>query len=154
MTATWRRPFENDGVRGHVGVLRGLRSARCESPPARASWTRLLGGIATLVTHNYVLVETAALLQHRLGLPAARAFHEDVVPLLRIDWVSEQRHKAGMEAVLAAARKRLSLVDCVSFQTMRDLGIRTAFCFDDHFREQGSKRSNARWPGGGSYMSM
>jgi len=30
------------------------------------------------------------------------------------------------------------LVDCVSFQTMRARGVRTAFCFDAHFREQGS----------------
>jgi predicted nucleic acid-binding protein len=42
-----------------------------------------------------------------------------------------------MEAVLAATRKKLSLVDCASFQTMRELGVRSVFCFDSHFREQG-----------------
>jgi uncharacterized protein len=42
-----------------------------------------------------------------------------------------------MEAVLAASRKKLSLVDCVSFQWMRHAGRRMAFCFDTHFREQG-----------------
>jgi predicted nucleic acid-binding protein len=104
---------------------------------AREIWAQLLDDATNLVTNNYVLVETIALLQHRLGLAATRAFHEDVVPVLSIDWVSEQRHKAGMEAALAAARKKLSLVDCVSFQTMRELGLRTAFCFDNHFREQG-----------------
>jgi uncharacterized protein len=31
----------------------------------------------------------------------------------------------------------LSLVDCISFQTMRVYGAQTAFCFDPHFREQG-----------------
>jgi len=41
------------------------------------------------------------------------------------------------QAVLSANRKKLSLVDCVSFQVMRETGIRTAFCFDEHFREQG-----------------
>jgi len=60
-----------------------------------------------------------------------------VTPLLQVDWVTEERHRTGMEAVLAAARKKLSLVDCVSFQTMRTRGVRTAFCFDAHFREQG-----------------
>jgi len=104
---------------------------------ARDTFARLLGDSTILITHNYVLVETAALVQHRLGVTAVRTFHEDIVPLLEIEWVSEQRHKAGMEAMLTAARKRLSLVDCVSFQTMRELGIRTAFCFDSHFREQG-----------------
>jgi uncharacterized protein len=60
-----------------------------------------------------------------------------VVPLLQVDWVTEERHLAGIEAVLAASRKRLSLVDCISFQTMRARGVRTAFCFDAHFSEQG-----------------
>ena len=50
---------------------------------------------------------------------------------------SEEQHRAGMEAVLAAARKRLSLVDCMSFQVMRRRGLSTAFCFDSHFQEQG-----------------
>ena len=45
--------------------------------------------------------------------------------------------RAAAGAVLAAGRKELSLVDCVSFQTMRELGVRSAFCFDKHFREQG-----------------
>jgi predicted nucleic acid-binding protein len=104
---------------------------------AARSWSALLDGNATLLTNNYVLVETAALLQHRLGLAALRAFQQDVVPLLTVDWVGEQRHRAGVEAVLAAARKKLSVVDCLSFQTMREYGVRQAFCFDRHFRQQG-----------------
>jgi predicted nucleic acid-binding protein len=66
-----------------------------------------------------------------------RSFHEDVVPLLQVTWIKAEEHRAGMEAVLAAARKKLSLVDCVSFQAMRQLGVRTAFSFDAHFGEQG-----------------
>jgi predicted nucleic acid-binding protein len=106
-------------------------------PVAKQVWVSLLAEAATLFTTNYVLVETAALLQHRLGVAAVRSFHEDVVPLLQVDWVTEEGHRAGMEAVLAAARKKLSLVDCVSFQAMRHAGVRAAFCFDAHFREQG-----------------
>ena len=84
-----------------------------------------------------MLLETAALLQHRIGVAAVRALHEEVMPLLQVDWVSEERHRSGMEAVLAASRKKLSLVDCVSFQTMRSRRVSTAFCFDAHFKEQG-----------------
>ena len=104
---------------------------------AKETWVRLLREHAGLPTNNYVLLEISALLQHRLGIPAVRAFSEDVLPLLQIDWISEDRHRAGMEAVLAASRKKLSLVDCVSFQTMPENGVRVAFCFDRHFREQG-----------------
>ena len=104
---------------------------------ARESWVRLLQERHLLLTTNYVLVETSALLQSRLGMPAVRAFHEDVVPLLQIDWISEDRHRSGVEAVLAAARKKLSLVDCIAFQSMRENAIQTAFCFDRHYSEQG-----------------
>lgn len=104
---------------------------------AKKAWVEWLREGAVLVTNNYVLLEAAALLQHRIGVAALRALHEEVTPLLQVDWVSEEQHRTGVEAVLAAARKRLSLVDCVSFQTMRNRGLRTAFCFDAHFREQG-----------------
>jgi predicted nucleic acid-binding protein len=97
----------------------------------------LLTEESALLTTSYVLVESSALLQRRFGLPALRALHEDVVPLLSVEWISEPIHAAGLSAVLAAARKKLSLVDCVSFQIMRQRGVRTAFCFDGHFREQG-----------------
>jgi uncharacterized protein len=55
---------------------------------------------------------------------------------LEVEWISEEQHRACVKAVLAAARKKLSLVDCVSFQTTRNRGARTAFCFDAHFRER------------------
>ena len=100
-------------------------------------WAKLLREGATLLTNNYVLVETSALVQHRLGVGALRVFCEDVAPLLTIDWISEQRHQGAVEALLTAARKKLSLVDCAGFQTMREGDVRHAFCFDDHFREQG-----------------
>ena len=104
---------------------------------ARTAWEEWLREPAVLLTNNYVLLETAALLQHRIGMAAVRALHEDVTPLLQVDWISEEQHRAGVEAVLAAARKKLSLFDCVIFQTMRNRGVRTVFSFDAHFREQG-----------------
>jgi predicted nucleic acid-binding protein len=104
---------------------------------AKNAWTDLLAGDARLLTNNYVLLETGALLQKRLGPAALRLFYRDVVPLLAVDCISQQRHQAGVEALLAAARRKLSLVDCISFQSMREYGSQTAFCFDPHFREQG-----------------
>ncbi len=49
---------------------------------AKEVWAQLLRASATLFTSNYVLVETTALLQRRLGLAAVRRFHEDVMPVL------------------------------------------------------------------------
>jgi len=104
---------------------------------ARQVWEDLLTQEAVLVCSNYVLVETLALVQRRVGIPAVRTFQEDIVPVLKVEWVDETIHQVGIASVLAAARKELSLVDCVSFEIMRRLGIKTAFVFDHHFEEQG-----------------
>ncbi len=106
---------------------------------ARAShvWSDLVGGEDDLLTTNYVLVETFALAQARLGLAATRLLDDDVVPILRVTWVDESLHRAAITALLTAQRRGLSLVDCVSFAAMRRLGIARAFAFDRHFRQQG-----------------
>ena len=104
---------------------------------AAASWKQLLERVSDLLTTNYVLLEISVLLLNRLGLRALRVFHEDIAPLLRVDWIGEQQHKAAAGTVLAAGRKKLSIVDCVSFESMRQQGVRTVFCYDRHFREQG-----------------
>jgi predicted nucleic acid-binding protein len=104
---------------------------------ASAEWQRLLLDSSRLVTTNYVLVEATALMQHRLGIEAVRLFEQDVCPVLGLEWIDEPRHAVGMASVLAAGRRKLSLVDCVSFAAMRDLGLRDVFAFDEHFAEQG-----------------
>ena len=104
---------------------------------AAQSWRQLLQDDSPLLTSNYVLDETSALIQRRLGIPALRAFHEDIVPLMEVEWIDEVRHRASIEMALTANRKRLSLVDCSSFLVIREAQVRRAFCFDRHFREQG-----------------
>jgi predicted nucleic acid-binding protein len=63
----------------------------------------------------------------------------DIFPLINIGWVSAETHKSGVRALLAASRRKLSLVDCVSFEIMRTLGIKNVFAFNPHFAEQGFK---------------
>jgi len=104
---------------------------------AAKTWRSLVESSEPLVCTSYTLVELFALVQHRFGLPIVRTLEEDVVPLLGVVWVDAPLHAEGMSALLAAARRRLSLVDCVSFACMRRLGITRAFHFDPHFREQG-----------------
>jgi predicted nucleic acid-binding protein len=104
---------------------------------AKKAWAELLKAVHTLVTSNYILVETFALLQNRLGIEAARAFHDDVLPLINVEFVASAAHRSGVAALLSASRRDLSLVDCVSFEVMRSSGINTAFAFDKHFKGQG-----------------
>ena len=104
---------------------------------AKQTWVELVDQQVDLIITNYVAVETFAVVQRRLGVAALRTLQEAVIPVLRVKWVAEIGHQAGVMALLVAANRRLSLVDCVSFETMRTLGIKTAFAFDRHFSEQG-----------------
>ncbi len=91
----------------------------------------------SLCTSNYILVETIALIQHRLGIKALQAFIENILPLVEILWVDSVTHQQAVEKLLKLKRRKLSLVDITSFVIMRTYRIKQVFCFDKHFREQG-----------------
>ena len=106
-------------------------------PVAKRCWFDLLEAGETLLTTNYVLLELCALSQHRLGMAAVRAIEADLLPVLNVKWIDKEIHLLAMSALLAARRRKLSLVDCSSFVTMRRAGAMTALAFDKHFREEG-----------------
>src|SRR3990172_6005179 len=93
-------------------------------------WNRLANGQETLVTSNYVLLETIALIGRRFGSQAVRDFQTQLVPVLRVYWIEESLHERAVAALLTAGERHLSLVDCVSFEVMRQLGLDAAFTFD------------------------
>jgi predicted nucleic acid-binding protein len=104
---------------------------------ARRIWTDAIEAGHTPVCHNYILVETSAVLARRIGMDAVRVFERDIVPVLRLVWISKEVHEAAVGAHLAAGRQALSLVDCASFEVLRRTGLRKVFAFDPHFVESG-----------------
>jgi predicted nucleic acid-binding protein len=90
----------------------------------------------TLLTHNYVLVESIALLQARLGLAAALKLARDSVAFV-IEWVDDDLHASAIRALERSRRRHLSLVDHVSFLVMRRRDVTTAFAFDPDFTSAG-----------------
>lgn len=126
------------------GILAFLGGRDLNHHEAVEIWRRLIDRNDELVTTSYVLVESAALLARRLGLAAVRSLHMDLRPAFATTWVDEQVYDIGMAMLLAANQRDLSLVDCVSFEVMRQQGIDTAFAFDDNFFQRGFNRpSNA-----------
>ena len=104
---------------------------------AAAVWGELLAAGDTLLTSNYVVVETTALVQHRLGMDAVAALLRDLLPVVVIEWVTEADHREAVASLLAAGRRSVSLVDCVSFVIMRRMGFERAFAFDANFPGEG-----------------
>ncbi len=106
---------------------------------ARRFWTDL-GPDEPLLTHNYVLVETSALVQRRLGVEALRVLVDELTLPISTVFVDRVVHDAAVSGVLGSHVRQLSLVDMVSFEIMRRAGIRAAFAFDDHFPRFGFER--------------
>jgi predicted nucleic acid-binding protein len=104
-------------------------------PQASGILRRLRG--TQLVTHNYVVVECAALSERRLGRSATLALFDDLLAPVEIVWIDEPIHRAAAAAFLQGGAGGPSLVDCASFEVMRLRRITTAFAFDRHFVDAG-----------------
>ena len=104
---------------------------------AAAAWEAALDSGRALYTSNYVLVETFALVQRRLGLAACREVSTALVPLLSRLWVDETLHQTALAAVFAADSRSLSFVDCTSFEIMRRHGLEEVLTLDRDFARQG-----------------
>jgi predicted nucleic acid-binding protein len=89
-----------------------------------------------LLTHNYVLVESLALLQARLGLAAATKLAKDSAAFV-IEWVDEELHASGIQELERSRKRRVSLVDHISFLVMARRNVATAFAFDPDFASVG-----------------
>ena len=130
--------MEPDTVFVDTSALYALLSASDLNHPAAAgAWNDLRQQRVTLLTSNYVLVETVALVQRRLGLEALREIQTAFLPLFSVAWIDQPTHMRAMSVLLAVAARDLSLVDCTSFEVMRGKSIQTAFAFDAHFSRQG-----------------
>ena len=105
--------------------------------PVRAAFAQLLDRGQPIWVTSFVLVETMALLQHRIGLDAARDFDEEIVPSLSVYWVNDDLYRRGADRLWQEDRRQLSLVDCVSFEFMKRQGVTIAFATDPHFQEAG-----------------
>jgi len=111
------------GDHSHAGAARAFKKLAGEGPP--------------LYTSSFVLVETYALLDRRVGREAVQRFRSDFAPLLRVVWVDDELHEAGLDRLAARKGDDLTLVDACSFAVMRRLGVERAFAYDKRFAREG-----------------
>jgi predicted nucleic acid-binding protein len=102
-----------------------------------SAWGALTSGPRPLITSNYVLLETTALLQRRLGLLAVHDLDDQVLPLLSVRWITEPMHRRALARLRRLDRREVSLVDCSSFELMEVEGIRDALALDEDFATAG-----------------
>jgi predicted nucleic acid-binding protein len=120
-----------------TSALFAVLSTRDMHHEAAREWFVSAGSdLERLVTHNYVVLESSALVRSRLGTGAMRTLFEEVLPVAEVVFVDESMHRAAVASCLANPGGP-SLVDRVSFLVMRDRGVRRAFAFDKDFGRAG-----------------
>jgi len=90
-----------------------------------------------LITSNMVVHESWALIQARLGWEAVEDWLQAVLTHCEVIWVGERLFELGSARARQARERRLSLTDCVSFETMLQEGYREAIADDEHFSALG-----------------
>ena len=90
-----------------------------------------------LVTTNYIVHESMALIQARLGWAAVDAWLDHLLPLCQVVWVDESLHDLALARCRQGRQRRLSLTDCCSIQVMRQQGIKKFLGNAEHFSAEG-----------------
>jgi uncharacterized protein len=106
-----------------------------EHEAAEAAFRALRG--QDLVTHAYVVVETAALAARRLGPEGTAPLFDGILSVVETEAVDGALHREAVAAYRTAGSRSVSLVDRTSFEFMRRHAIGSAFTFDADFRTAG-----------------
>jgi predicted nucleic acid-binding protein len=122
---------------GFYALLDSTDPANAETA---ALFQRAAGENWHLHTTNYVVLETTALIQSRLGWTAVEQWINRVLVHCNVTWIDQNLHQRGEARWAHARERRLSLTDCVSFEFMRKEQIKTAIAHDEHFDRNGFKK--------------
>lgn len=104
---------------------------------ARQCFERIESGGGRLLTTNYVVHESWALIQRRLGWEALDVFLLDLVPRCEVVFVDAGLHALGVTRCQQVRERRFSLTDAVSLECMKLRGLTEAIVEDEHFRREG-----------------
>ncbi len=94
-----------------------------------------------LITSNFVVDETLTLVKNKLGYDVAKEIGEKLWSgkAAKIIRVSEEDETYAWALFLKYKDKDFSFTDCTSFAVMDRFSIKSAFTFDEHFRQYGKK---------------
>jgi len=104
---------------------------------AKQAYERLLDWEWELWTTSYILVETSALVHHRLGFQPLRAFMETLLSdIVHVLWVENPLHREAWRQMVERQGRGLSLVDWTTMVSAERLKA-SVFTFDQSFRQEG-----------------
>jgi uncharacterized protein len=121
-----------------TSALVALALARERNHRAARSFVRTNPGTRFVLT-ELVLAEIATVLRSQVDAERAAAIARSYLASRRYEviFVDVETLEGALDRMAKLADKRLSLVDCASFETIDRLGLDGAFTFDSDFRECG-----------------
>jgi predicted nucleic acid-binding protein len=92
-----------------------------------------------LVTSEYIMDESITLIRYKVSHKAAVIFGESFLfsNIVAIMDVSPEDRLKAWELFRKYEDKTFSFTDCTSFVLMKNLDLRRAFTFDEHFKQAG-----------------
>lgn len=119
-------------------IIAVMDAADRRNPEAVRTWVDLLTRGEELLISSYAVAETTAVLQRRFDMNGVRVFLEDILPLMKVNWLGADLHAAASRLLLSCSSKSgPSLADCSGFEIIRKYGIKDVFAYDKHFESQG-----------------
>lgn len=108
-------------------------------PDAHKIWQNLINQKAILFTSNYVVAETITLARKRAGFQVSvqvgnLLLRTRLIEIIRPD---EKQEFNAWEIYKKYSDKELSFADFISFSLMKEINIKKAFAFDEHFLQLG-----------------
>ncbi len=93
-----------------------------------------------LITSDYVLDELMTLFKIREEFQRAIVVGREILDgtVCRLEWVNEVDVQQAWITFQSFRDKEWSFTDCVSRSIISRLGVKTAFAFDEHFRQFGN----------------
>lgn len=103
---------------------------------ARKKFEAIVKDGVTLLSHDYILVESIALIQSRLGHSVAKRLAREALSF-EIVWIDDLLYDRAAQAWGKRTSGKISFVDQVSFVVMKERGVNVAFAFDQDFIREG-----------------
>jgi len=104
---------------------------------AKLSYERLLDWEWELWTTSYILVETSALVHHRVGFEPLKTFMETILSgIVHVLWVENAIHSEAWRRMMGRQGREFSLVDWTTMVVAERLKA-SVFTFDQGFRQEG-----------------
>lgn len=104
---------------------------------AKSAYERVLDLEWELWTTSYIMVETSALVHHRLGFDFLKSFSETILSdIFHVVWIEKAIHTEAWRRMMQRQGKTFSLVDWTTMVVAERIKG-SVFTFDQGFSQQG-----------------